>query len=163
MAVDSKGGGGGLTQSNSVDSDAKALNAHLTKQDADQDQWGRTECGCHAVGIQATGQESKSEQGALAASLALQAFGHGKCGCPSGGNSSTPVGVGSYGSGGSVDQSNRVDSDATALNLNALFQDADQDQAAGGGIQATGQSEKNRQKAIGLSAALQLAARNARG
>ena len=70
------------------------------------------------------------------------------------------MGVGSYGSGGSVYQSNSVDSDATALNLNALFQDADQDQSAGGGIQAIGQSAKNRQFAIGLSAALQLGAEN---
>ena len=93
--------------------------------------------------------------------MALQAFGHGKCGCPSGGNSSTPVGVGSHGSGGSLEQSNHAGSSAKALNLNALSQDADQDQAAGGGIQATGQATKNRQKAIGLSAALQLFARNA--
>ena len=108
------------------------------------------------TGIQAIGQEAKNEQGAFAGSLAIQAFGRDKCGCPSGGNSNTPVGVGSYGSGGSVDQSNSVDSSATALNLNALFQDADQDQAGGGGIQAIGQSAKNSQFAIGLSAALQL-------
>ena len=73
-----------------------------TLQDADQDQWGRKgkDCGCHGTGIQAIGQEAKSEQGALAASLAVQAFGHGKCRCTSGGNSNAPVGVGGYGSGG---------------------------------------------------------------
>ena len=158
----SKGRSGDVTQSNSVDSDATALNLNLTKQDADQYQGSRS-CGCHgATGIQAIGQEAKNEQGAFAGSLALQAFGRDRCGCPSGGNSNTPVGVGSYGSGGSVDQSNRVDSSATALNLNALFQDADQDQGAGGGTQAIGQSAKNRQYAIGLSAALQLAASNGR-
>ena len=105
--------------------------------------------------IQAIGQESKNEQGAFAASLALQAFGHDRCGCSSGGNSNTPVSVGSYGSGGSVDQSNSVSSSATALNLNALFQDADQDSVHGGGIQAIGQSAKSRQAAAALSAALQ--------
>ena len=158
----SKGRSGDVTQSNSVDSDATALNLNLTKQDADQYQGSRS-CGCHgATGIQAIGQEAKNEQGAFAGSLAVQAFGRDRCGCPSGGNSNTPVGVGSYGSGGSVDQSNRVDSSATALNLNALFQDADQDQGAGGGTQAIGQSAKNRQYAIGLSAALQLAASNGR-
>jgi len=73
------------------------------------------------------------------------------------------VGVGSYGSGGSVDQSNAASSSATALNLNALLQDADQVQSGGGGTQAVGQSAKNGQFAIGLSAALQLAARNATG
>jgi hypothetical protein len=159
VAVAGKGGSGDVEQSNSVRSAATALNANLTKQDADQDQWGRKDCGCHGIGIQAIGQESKSEQGALAASLAVQAFGHGKCGCPSGGNSNAPVGVGSYGSGGSVHQSNSVSSSATALNLNALFQDADQDQSAGG-TQAIGQAAKNRQHAIGLSAALQLGAYN---
>ena len=67
--------------------------------------------------------------------------------------------VGSYGSGGSVDQSNSVSSSATALNLNALFQGADQDQSAGG-IQAIGQSAKSRQAAAALSAALQFGASN---
>ena len=163
VAVDSKGDGGRVSQSNTVESDATALNLNLTKQDADQDQGGRS-CGCHdGIGIQAIGQEAKNEQGAFAGSLAIQAFGHDKCGCRSGGNSNTPVGVGSYGSGGSVHQSNSVDSSATALNLNALFQDADQDQSGGGGTQAVGQSAKNSQFALGLSAALQLAARNATG
>src|SRR4029079_12995773 len=91
----------------SVESDATALNINLTKQDADQKQGGgrsSKECGCHeGTGIQAIGQEAKNEQGAFAGSLAIQAFGRDKCGCPSGGNSNTPVGVGSHGSGGSVD------------------------------------------------------------
>nr|MBA2763329.1 hypothetical protein [Thermoleophilaceae bacterium] len=162
VAVASDGDGGDVSQSNSVESNATALNLNLTKQDAEQDQWGRKDCGCHGIGIQAIGQESKNEQGALAASLAIQAFGRDTCGCSSGGNSNTPVGVGSYGSGGSVDQSNSVSSSATALNLNALYQDADQAQSSGGGIQAIGQSAKNRQAAAALSAALQLGARNGR-
>jgi hypothetical protein len=160
VAVGSKGDSGDVEQSNSVESDATALNVNLAKQDAEQDQWGRKDCGCHGIGIQAIGQESKNEQGALAASLAVQAFGHGKCGCPSGGNSNAPVGVGSYGSGGSVDQSNSVSSSATALNLNALFQGARQGQSGGGGTQAIGQSAKSGQAAIALSAALQLAGLN---
>ena len=73
------------------------------------------------------------------------------------------MGVGSHGSGGSVDQSNAASSSATALNLNALLQDADQVQSGGGGTQAVGQSAKNGQFALGLSAALQLAAKNAAG
>jgi hypothetical protein len=162
VSVGGKGGGGDVSQSNSAESDAKALNANLTGQDADQGQGGRG-CGCHdAVGIQATGQKAKSEQVAFAGSLAVQAFGRHKCGCASGGNSSTPVGVGGHGSAGSVDQSNAVRSSATALNLNALHQGARQAQAGGGGIQATGQSAGNHQYALGLSAALQLAARNGR-
>ena len=84
MRVDSGGRSGDVTQSNSVDSDATALNINLTKQDADQDQWGRKDCGCHRTGIQAIGQEAKNEQGAFAGSLAVQAFKRGKCGCPSG-------------------------------------------------------------------------------
>ena len=167
MGVGSKGGGGGdVDQSNKVDSDATALNVNLAKQDADQDQKGHDGCGCRdGGGIQAIGQEAKSDQDATAASLAVQAFGHDGCGCASaGGNSTTPVGVGSkggHGSGGDVDQSNKVDSSATAANLNALEQDADQG-GGSGGIQAIGQSTKNRQTAIGLSAALQFAARNTR-
>jgi len=158
VRVGSKGDDGWVDQSNSVDSDAKALNVNLTKQDADQDQWGSRECGCHGgIGIQAIGQESKSEQAALAASLAAQVGGHGKCGCSSDGNSHTPVRVDSPGYDGSVDQSNEVDSDATAANLNLLGQHARQGQGGAGGIQAIGQSAKNRQAAFALSVALQLA------
>ncbi len=163
--ADPKADGGNVSQSNSAASKATALNINLTKQDADQNQGGRSskECGCHETGIQAIGQEAKNEQGALAGSLAIQAFGRDKCGCPSGGNSSTPVGVGSYGSGGSVDQSNAAHSSALAPNLNALYQGAGQAQSSGGGTQAIGQSAKNHQFAIGLSAALQLGPQNAIG
>ena len=73
------------------------------------------------------------------------------------------MGVGSHGSGGSVDQSNAARSSALAPNLNALSQGAGQAQSSGGGKQAIGQSAKNAQHAIGLSAALQLAATNAMG
>ena len=162
VRVDSKGDDGDVSQKNSVDSDATALNINLTGQDAYQEQSGRKECGCDSIGIQAIGQESKNEQGALAASLAAQVFGHGKCGCSSDGNSNTPVRVDSPGYEGSVDQSNTVDSDATAANLNLLGQHARQHQGSGGGTQAIGQSAKNRQAAFALSVALQLAVFNQR-
>jgi GTP cyclohydrolase II len=160
VRVHSKGDDGSVYQSNKVDSDATALNVNLTEQDAEQKQWGSKHCGCDSIGIQAIGQESKSDQDALAASLAVQAFGHGKCGCSSGGNSNTPVRVGSYGWDGSVHQSNSVESDAMALNANLLGQGARQYQSGGGGLQAIGQSAKNDQSAAALSLALQLAAHN---
>ena len=56
--------------------------------------------------------------------------------------------VDSKGDGGDVEQSNSVDSSATAANLNALKQDADQDQSGSGGTQAIGQEAKNDQDAL---------------
>ena len=123
VRVDSKGDDGDVAQSNSVNSHATALNGNLTKQDADQAQRGSS-CGCGSDGIQAIGQEAKSEQGAAAFSLGLQ---HGAS------NDNAPVRVDSKGDGGSVDQSNSVDSAATAANLNALEQDADQSRVAAAG------------------------------
>ena len=154
VRVDSKGYDGHVSQSNSVDSDAIAGNTNLTIQDAGQESWGGRECGCHGgIGIQAIGQEAKNEQGAAALSAALQ---HGAK------NENTPVRVGSYGGGGSVEQSNSVGSSATAANLNGLHQKADQDGSGGGGIaiQAIGQSAKNHQGALALSGAWQLGASN---
>jgi hypothetical protein len=152
VRVDSKGSDGDVTQSNTAGSRAAALNGNLTKQDADQGQRGST-CGCDSTAVQAIGQEAKNEQGAGAFSLALQQGAR---------NENTPVRVGSYGGGGSVEQSNNVGSSATAVNLNALKRDADQSQAGGGGIaiQAIGQKAKNEQSAIGLSAAIQSGASN---
>ena len=66
---------------------------------------GRDRC-CDSNGIQAIGQEAKSEQDATALSAALQDAGHDKCGCPSGGNTNSPVRVDSKGDDGSVRQSN---------------------------------------------------------
>ena len=160
VRVDSKGDGGRVSQSNSVESDATALNINLTKQDADQDQWGSKDCHCSSGGIQAIGQEAKNEQDATALSAALQDAGHDKCGCPSGGNTNSPVRVDSKGDDGSVRQSNSVDSDATAANLNALKQDADQDQSGSGGTQAIGQEAKNEQGAFAASLAAQKGASN---
>ena len=159
-ACDSKGDGGSVDQSNSVDSSATAANLNLTKQDADQDQGGKgKECGCSSNGIQAIGQEAKSEQDAAALSAALQ-FGAS--------NENTPVRVDSKGDDGDVSQSNSVDSDAKALNVNLTKQDADQSQGGGKecgchggiGIQAIGQEAKNEQSAAAASAALQFGASN---
>ena len=153
VRVGSKGDDGSVSQSNSVDSDATALNVNLTKQDADQDQGGSKDHCCSADGIQAIGQEA-SDQDATAASLAAQtAAATSAVARPAATN--TPVRVDSKGDGGHVTQSNSVDSDATAANLNALKQDADQDQSGGGGIQAIGQEAKNEQEAGALSFALQ--------
>ena len=59
------------------------------------------------------------------------------------------------------EQSNNVASSATALNLNALKQHADQGQGGGGIlVQAIGQKAKNEQGALALSAGLQSGASN---
>ena len=109
VRVDSKGDGGHVDQSNSVDSSAITANLNLLKQDADQDQGGKgRSCGCDGGGIQAIGQEAKNEQSAGALSAALQ-FGAS--------NDNAPVRVDSKGDDGDVSQSNSVDSDATALNV----------------------------------------------
>ena len=111
-----------MSQSNSVDSSAAAGNLNYTKQYADQDQGGKSkgECGCASDGIQAIGQDAKSEQSAGALSVALQSGAS---------NTNTPVRVGSKGDDGDVSQSNSVDSKATALNVNLTGQKADQEQA----------------------------------
>ena len=121
VRVLSKGDGGDVTQSNSVDSSAAAGNLNATKQYADQDQGGKSkrECGCASDGIQAIGQDAKSEQSAGALSLALQSGAS---------NTNTPVRVGSKGDDGDVTQTNSVDSKATALNVNLTGQKAGQEQ-----------------------------------
>ena len=71
VLVDSKGGGGSVSQSNGVASGAHAGNANLTAQHAAQLQALSCRCG-HGVAIQALGQSAKNAQFALGASLALQ-------------------------------------------------------------------------------------------
>lgn len=155
VRVQSPGGGGDVSQANTAASAALAGNANGTSQEAAQT--GRGDCKCGS-GTQAIGQEAKSEQGALAVSLAAQDVGD-RCGCHSGGNSYAPVRVDGKGDGGSVEQSNTVASAAKAGNLNATEQAAGQAQS-GGGVQAVGQEAKSEQAAIGLSAALQHGASN---
>ena len=143
MRVLNSGDNGDVSQTNSVDSDATAANLNATGQDADQEAGGS--------GIQAIGQEADSEQDAAAASKAEQAGAK---------NTNISVRVLSPGDDGSVDQSNSVDSSATAANLNLTKQDADQDQGGSGGIQAIGQEADSDQKAAALSVATQKGASN---
>ena len=66
----------------------------------------------------------------------------------------------SPGDDGSVSQSNEASSDASAANLNATQQTADQTQAGGSGLQAIGQSATNDQDALALAFTLQKGASN---
>ncbi|MGH3132308.1 MAG: hypothetical protein ACRDNY_00945 [Gaiellaceae bacterium] len=75
-------------------------------------------------------------------------------------NENGPVRVGSPGDDGSVSQSNEASSNATAGNLNATGQTADQTQAGGSGLQVVGQSAMNDQDAFGLAFTLQQGASN---
>ena len=144
VRVLSDGDDGDVTQSNTATSDAKAGNINLTKQDADQKQDGS--------GIQGIGQKADSDQEALAASTTAQEK-------PS--NKNISVRVLSPGKGGSVTQSNTASSDATAFNVNATKQDADQKQDGDsckctGGEQGIGQSAKSDQDAKALAATFQV-------
>src|SRR5205823_1824883 len=89
VRVLSEGNDGRVSQSNSVDSDASARNSNYTDQDADQSQRSSSDprgCGCNGLGIQVLGQQSRSEQGALAASAAVQDFGYSEVGCHAAGD-----------------------------------------------------------------------------
>jgi epidermal growth factor receptor substrate 15 len=168
VRVLSEGNDGAVSQSNSVDSTATASNSNNTDQDAHQHQsaGGATPCGCgDGLGVQVVGQKSGNEQGALAASAAVQDFGKSECGCQSGGNSNDPVRVWSPGNDGSVSQSNSTDSTATADNSNSTDQDAWQHESGGSGIaiQALGQESENGQQATALSGAFQLHPSNTNG
>ena len=172
IRVLSKGGGGDVTQSNTATSDADALNANLTSQDASQWQGGGrhdSKHDCCGTGIQAIGQLAKNDQDAKAAALTVQLGIKRPCTCghqPSFGNSNQPVSVGSKGDQGSVKQSNTATSDAKALNLNATKQDAKQGLLTvckcweALGIQAIGQLADSEQDATALAATFQLGASN---
>jgi hypothetical protein len=163
VRVLSPGDDGDVEQSNTVDSEANASNSNDSHQSIDQEQsagtGGTRKCCAAGLGIQVAGQESKSAQGSFAASFAIQKGGRSECGCPSGAsNVYEPVRVLSRGGGGSVRQSNSVDSDATSLNSNESEQSVEQEQSAAGaglGIQVAGQSSRNAQLAAALAAAIQ--------
>jgi hypothetical protein len=170
LRVLSPGDDGDVEQSNSVDSEANAENSNDSDQSIDQEQSAGSQdmrkCCASGLGIQVAGQESKSEQSALVASFAIQKGDHrSECGCPSGAsNVYDPVRVKSPGKGGSVEQSNSVDSDANSLNSNESEQSVDQEQSAAGaglGIQVAGQSARNAQLAAALAAAIQKSPSNA--
>ena len=152
IRVLSPGDGGSVTQSNNADSSASAGNRAATTQGASQSQAGG--CGCGGTAIQQANQQAGTEQGALAASAAIQAD-------PS--NDASPVRVLSPGSDGSVDQANNATSSATSGNSAGTTQNANQSQAGescgcsdGLGIQALGQKSETEQSSAALSAALQV-------
>jgi hypothetical protein len=155
----SHGNDGSTSQSNDASSSATAVNLAGTAQGALQLQSGS--------GIQAIGQDAGTLQAAGALSFAAQLPGRESCGCGGGtfGNSADPVRVSSPGSGGSVDQSNDVSSDATAWNGAGTSQWAGQAQAAdcgcgGLGVQAVGQQAFTGQLSKALSSAWQIGASN---
>ena len=145
VRVLSPGDNGDVTQTNTASSDATAGNLNLTKQDADQKAGGH-DCKCTEGGTQAIGQSADSEQKAFAAAETVQVK-------PS--NRNISVRVLSPGDDGDVTQSNTATSNATAGNINATEQDADQD-SAGSGTQAIGQLAKNDQKATALAGTIQV-------
>jgi hypothetical protein len=100
--------------------------------------------------VQDGGQLAESDQGAGAAAGTAQQQ-------PT--NSNTPVRVLSEGDDGDVTQTNEATSDASATNLNATGQEADQTQA-GSGLQAIGQSAENDQDAFALALTHQEGASN---
>ncbi|HJR95386.1 MAG TPA: hypothetical protein VJ807_08100 [Gaiellaceae bacterium] len=99
---------------------------------------------------QDTGQLAASGQDALGAAGTAQQG-------PS--NSNEPVRVLSPGDSGPVSQSNEASSNASAGNVNATGQSADQTQS-GGGLQAIGQSANNAQDAVALAFTIQQGASN---
>ncbi len=147
VRVLSPGGSGSVTQANTASSDATAANINLTKQDADQYQGDDCKCGS---GEQVIAQFADNDQKAAALSATFQVK-------PS--NTNTPVRDLSWGDDGDVSQTNEATSNATAVNLNALKQDADQDQS-GSGIQVIGQAAKSEQDAFALGLTFQVGASN---
>ena len=120
VRVLSPGDGGDVSQSNSVSSSANAGNLNGLGQNASQVRRGG-DCLCTpGNGIQAIGQDAESTQSAAALSAATQSGAS---------NTNTPVRVGSDGDDGDVSQSNSVESDANALNVNLTGQNVDQAKA----------------------------------
>ena len=162
VRVLSPGGGGDVTQSNTVGSSATAGNAATTTQNADQSAASHG-CGCGGGAIQVAGQKAGTDQGSLALSGAVQVFGHGKsdCGCggSSSGNDASPVRVWSPGSDGNVTQSNTVGSSASSGNSASTNQGAMQ-AAGGSAIQVLGQDAKTGQGSFAGSLAAQFGASN---
>ena len=157
----SPGNGGSVDQSNDATSTADATNTATPTQTGTQTQGGS--------GVQAIGQDSKVDQGAIALSSALQAPGESRCGCggSSFGNTADPVRIGSYGNDGSVEQSNDATSTADATNTATPTQTGTQTQSgsscgcsSGPAVQAIGQESKVGQLGVALSSAKQIGASN---
>jgi hypothetical protein len=160
VRVLSPGNDGGVWQSNTAGSSANAENTAPVSQTGTQQQ-APSSCGCSSgPAVQALGQSSTVEQGALAASLAKQIG-------PS--NVSDPVRVGSEGNDGSLTQSNEVSSEANASNTAPVSQTGTQQHAgascgcSGPAVQALAQSSEVGQLGIALSGAFQVGASNESG
>jgi hypothetical protein len=155
VRVLSPGDDGDVTQSNTVDSSAKAGNLNGTGQSATQTQGGASSGG----GSQTTGQAASNQQAAGALSAGAQEGAK---------NVNLPIRVLSEGKGGDVTQTNSVDSSAAAGNANRTDQSATQAQSSGrgcecegkGGSQVIGQAAENKQGALAGSAAIQKDAKN---
>jgi hypothetical protein len=151
VRVLSEGDGGSVTQENTASSDATAGNANLTGQTADQTQSGDS-CRCGSDGTQLVGQSADNDQKAAAISATEQEK-------PS--NSNISVRVLSPGDDGDVSQTNEATSNATAGNLNATEQTAEQTQTGDSckcghdGTQVIGQSADSDQKAAAVSETVQ--------
>lgn len=156
VRVGSDGNDGSVKQTNGVSSDASSTNTNGTWQNADQSQAGGSPCGCakEDPSVQTSDQSAESAQKAIALSKAEQKDAT---------NVNLPIRVGSSGGGGSVTQSNEVDSAATARNTNDTKQSSDQSQAGGGsgtGVQTAKQSADNEQAAAAASSATQVKPKN---
>jgi hypothetical protein len=145
IRVLSPGNDGDVSQSNSTTAVAAALNANKTDQSIDQDQTGGGRGGSY---LQVAGQGAWSRQDADAKAAAAQ-FGAS--------NENDPIRVKSPGGGGSVEQSNSVDSLALALNLNETCQALLQEQAGYGSdsLQVGGQGSWSDQRGGAMSSAIQ--------
>src|SRR5207245_8238486 len=100
-------------------------------------------CGCQSQPIQVVGQSASNDQTAIGLSAAIQ-FGAS--------NTNDPIRVLSPGSGGSVHQSNTVNSSADATNSNSATQHATETAfGSGSPIQAIGQSADNTQGRLAAS------------
>ena len=149
VRVLSPGDDGPVTQTNDASSNATAGNLNVAEQTATQDQAGG--------GSQDIGQSADSSQNAAALAATIQEK-------PS--NSNISVRVLSPGDNGPVTQSNEASSNATAGNINATNQTADQSQSGdsckcgSSGDQVIGQAAKNHQGALAGALTVQHGASN---
>ncbi len=144
VRVLSPGNDGPVTQTNTASSSATAGNLNLTGQKAEQEQSG--DCKCKGDGgTQLIAQSAESTQTAAAAAETVQVK-------PT--NRNISVRVLSPGDDGPVTQTNTATSTAMAGNENLTKQDAEQEQA-GSGFQAIGQSAENDQTATALAKTVQ--------
>ncbi len=149
VRIGSPGSNGSVDQSNVADSIAAAGNANATNQSVEQDGG--------SGGVQAVGQEAKSEQDADADATTKQI-------APS--NENTSVRIGSPGADGDVTQTNVAESGAIAANGNWTDQSAEQAQDGGcgchggTGVQAVGQWADSEQDAEADATTIQGGASN---